>query len=60
MRLTLRTMLAYLDDILEPADAEELGKKIESSEFANNLVHHIRGCTQHLRLGAPEIDGKGL
>ena len=60
MRLTLRTMLAYLDDILEPADAEELGKKIESSEFANNLVHHIRGCTQHLRLGAPEVDGKGL
>ncbi|MEE3369590.1 MAG: hypothetical protein VX346_09640 [Planctomycetota bacterium] len=60
MRLTLRTMLAYLDDILEPVDAEELGKKIESSEFANNLVHHIRGCTQHLRLGAPEIDGKGL
>ena len=37
MRLTLRTLLAYLDDVLDPADKEELGKKIESSDNVPTL-----------------------
>jgi len=39
MRLTLRTLLAYLDDVWTPADKEELAQKIQSSDFAEDLVH---------------------
>ena len=54
MRLTLRTLLAYLDDRLLPANAKELGQKIAKSPFATELVERIREVKRRRRLALPD------
>ena len=54
MRLTLRTLLAYLDDRLPPANAKELGQKIKKSPFATELVDRIREVKRRRRLAMPD------
>ena len=41
MRLTLRTLLAYLDDALEPGQARLIGQKVAESDAAQELIGRI-------------------
>lgn len=59
MRLTLRTLLAYLDDILEPSQTREIGSKISESGYASALVNRIREVMRRRRLTAPDPSGPG-
>lgn len=53
MRLTLRTLLSYLDDTLEPAQAKLIGQKVAESDVARELIDRIKQVTQQKRLAAP-------
>ena len=57
MRLTLRTLLAYLDDILEPSQAREIGRKVQDAPVAKELVTRIRDVVRKRRLKAPAVEG---
>ncbi len=55
MRLTLRTLLAYIDDTLEPQQAREIGQKVAESPPARELIERIRQVVRRRRLSAPEV-----
>ncbi len=59
MRLTLRTLLSYLDDTLEPAQAKAIGQKLAESETAQELVERIRQVSRRRRLTTPPPTGPG-
>ena len=56
MRLTLRTLLAYLDNTLDKEAAEVLRLKLSESGFATQLVQRIRGTLTNGDLTAPAHD----
>jgi hypothetical protein len=59
LRLTLRTLLAYLDDTLEPTQARAIGQKVAESESARELIERIKQVTRRRRLTTPSATGPG-
>lgn len=57
MRLTLRTLLAYLDDTLPPAEATVIGRKVAESENARELIEKIKKLTRKRGLATPSPKG---
>ena len=57
MRLTLRTLLAWLDDTLSPAEVREIGNQVAESPFAQELKDRIQLVTRQRRLTVPPSDG---
>src|SRR5215471_1190624 len=57
MRLTLRTLLAYLDDTLDPAETKRIGQKVAESDAAQELIARIKQVTRRRRLTTPPATG---
>ncbi len=57
MRLTLRTLLAYLDDTLDPVETKGMGQKVAESEMAGELIERIKTVTRRRGLATPSVDG---
>src|ERR1043165_5376177 len=60
MRLTLRTLLSYLDDTLEPSQARAIGVKVAESEQARELMERIKQVTRRRRLMTPPAGPGGI
>jgi hypothetical protein len=59
VRLTLRTLLAYLDDTLEPSEIKQIGQKVAESDAAQELIARIKQITRRRRLTTPPATGPG-
>ena len=60
MRLTLRTLLAYMDDVLMPAETKIMGQKVQESDVAGKLISLIRLVVRQRRLKAPSVSGPNM
>jgi len=58
MRLTLRTLLAYRDGVLDPKDAAVLEAKIKDSSTAQQISHRIEHEMQNRRLAPIPVDAR--
>lgn len=60
MRLTVRTLLAWIDGLLGPEDQAALGEKVQASGVAPALVERVRDVIARASLSAPAPAGRGL
>lgn len=59
LRLTLRTLLAYLDDTLPAAEAKVIGHKLSESKQAMELVDQIKKVIRKRGLSTPPSGTEG-
>jgi hypothetical protein len=59
LRLTLRTLLAYLDDTLDATEVKQIGQKVAESDTAQELIARIKQVTRRRRLTTPPTGGPG-
>ena len=57
MRLTLRTLIAWLDDTLSPTEVKAIGQQVADSPFAKELIEKIHRVTRQRRLTVPSDEG---
>lgn len=57
LRLTLRTLLAWLDDTLPPEEVRQMGHQVSESQVAKELVERIQRVTRWRRLTIPPSTG---
>lgn len=60
MRLTVRTLLAWIDDVLGPVEHGELAHKVAASPVARPLVERIQAAVASPAISAPAAAGRGL
>lgn len=60
MKLTLRTLLAFLNETVSEDEAAALRKKIKESPAIRELIQRIRQVVSQPQLMAPRVLGKGL
>ena len=60
MRLTLRTLLAYRDGVLSPADHAELHRRIQQHPDAGILLRRIEELVSSSSVLAPTLYAAGL
>lgn len=60
MRLTLRTLLAYLDRILPAEALADLAQQVDGNATAESLIKRIRRAVARPEIPAPKLDGRGL
>jgi hypothetical protein len=57
VRLTLRTLLSYLDDTLDPTQTRLIGQKVAESPAAQELITRIKEVVRRRRLSTPPSTG---
>jgi hypothetical protein len=57
MKLTLRTLLAWLDDTLPTGEVRHIGQQVHESSVASDLVARIHRVTRRRRLTVPHSTG---